>query len=169
MVLYVIRRLGYASHVLVWIMNLVAVLLSMGILTVTGILFCDMIVYFVSLSSSVQTLIIGRLGRSSMGYGSRRSSVSSQDSHGLYSSRQGMGYGGGMCYDTSHLFIFYIFIDVQYVLTDTLLEEGKRLLHLIGLWFYFYCGLAGSYGGSDVDGMYSSSYSSDYLSRGGDV
>lgn len=31
-----------------------------------------------------------------MGYGgSSRTSVSSQDSHGLYSSRQGMGYGGG--------------------------------------------------------------------------
>lgn len=37
-----------------------------------------------------------RLGRSNMGYGgSSRTSVSSQDSHGLYSSRQGMGYGGG--------------------------------------------------------------------------
>lgn len=31
-----------------------------------------------------------------MGYGaSSRTSVSSQDSHGLYSGRQGMGYGGG--------------------------------------------------------------------------
>ncbi|KAF7153608.1 hypothetical protein RHSIM_Rhsim01G0141800 [Rhododendron simsii] len=37
-----------------------------------------------------------RLGRSNMGYGaSSRTSVSSQDSHGLYSGRQGMGYGGG--------------------------------------------------------------------------
>ncbi|GMP62165.1 hypothetical protein CsSME_00024365 [Camellia sinensis var. sinensis] len=36
-----------------------------------------------------------RLGRSSLGYGSSRTSLSSQDSHGLYSSRQGMGYGGG--------------------------------------------------------------------------
>lgn len=33
-----------------------------------------------------------RVGRSSLGYGSSRTS---QDSHGLYSSRQGMGYGGG--------------------------------------------------------------------------
>ncbi|KAK9911138.1 hypothetical protein M0R45_035061 [Rubus argutus] len=33
-----------------------------------------------------------RLGRSSLGYGSSRTS---QDSHGLYSSRQSMGYGGG--------------------------------------------------------------------------
>lgn len=33
-----------------------------------------------------------RLGRSNLGYGSSRTS---QDSHGLYSSRQGMGYGGG--------------------------------------------------------------------------
>ncbi|XP_050386890.1 uncharacterized protein LOC126803169 isoform X2 [Argentina anserina] len=33
-----------------------------------------------------------RVGRSSLGYGSSRTS---QDSHGLYSSRQSMGYGGG--------------------------------------------------------------------------
>ncbi|KAF5744259.1 putative RNA binding protein [Tripterygium wilfordii] len=36
-----------------------------------------------------------RLGRSNMGYGSSRGSMSSQGSHGVYSSRQGMGYGGG--------------------------------------------------------------------------
>ncbi|KAK7386161.1 hypothetical protein VNO78_26186 [Psophocarpus tetragonolobus] len=37
-----------------------------------------------------------RLGRSSIGYGGgSRSSISSQDSHGMYSSRQGMSYGGG--------------------------------------------------------------------------
>ncbi|KAL6964931.1 hypothetical protein U1Q18_035986 [Sarracenia purpurea var. burkii] len=36
-----------------------------------------------------------RLGRSNLGYGSSRTSLSSQESHGLYSSRQGMGYGGG--------------------------------------------------------------------------
>ncbi|XP_057510193.1 uncharacterized protein LOC130792670 isoform X1 [Actinidia eriantha] len=36
-----------------------------------------------------------RLGRSNLGYGSSRTSLSSQDSHGLYSSRQGMTYGGG--------------------------------------------------------------------------
>ncbi|XP_055807255.1 heterogeneous nuclear ribonucleoprotein Q-like isoform X2 [Solanum dulcamara] len=62
-----------------------------------------------------------RLGRSNLGYGSNRSSISRQDSHGIYSSRQGMGYGGG------------------------------------------------SYGGSDVGGMYSSSYGGDYMSRGSDV
>ncbi|KAK4364303.1 hypothetical protein RND71_015661 [Anisodus tanguticus] len=61
-----------------------------------------------------------RLGRSSLGYGGSRSSLSSQDSHGMYS-RQGMGYGGG------------------------------------------------SYGGSDVGGMYSSSYGGDYMSRSSDV
>lgn len=37
-------------------------------------------------------IVFGRLGRSSLGYGSSRTS---QDSHGLYSSRQSMGYGGG--------------------------------------------------------------------------
>lgn len=37
-------------------------------------------------------IVFGRLGRSSLGYGSNRTS---QDSHGLYSSRQSMGYGGG--------------------------------------------------------------------------
>ncbi|CAK9133482.1 unnamed protein product [Ilex paraguariensis] len=37
-----------------------------------------------------------RLGRSNLGYGGSRSSISSQDSRGLYSSsRQGTGYGGG--------------------------------------------------------------------------
>ncbi|XVE76817.1 hypothetical protein DITRI_Ditri13aG0010700 [Diplodiscus trichospermus] len=36
-----------------------------------------------------------RLGRSSLGYGSSRSSMSSQDSHGLYGSRQGIVYDGG--------------------------------------------------------------------------
>ncbi|KAL3571773.1 hypothetical protein D5086_025677 [Populus alba] len=35
-----------------------------------------------------------RLGRSAVGYGGSRNSISSQDSHGMYSSRQGMGYGG---------------------------------------------------------------------------
>jgi len=39
--------------------------------------------------------LAGRLGRSNLGYSGGRSSVSSQDSHGLYSSRQGMSYGGG--------------------------------------------------------------------------
>ncbi|KAL5795107.1 hypothetical protein ACOSP7_003701 [Xanthoceras sorbifolium] len=61
-----------------------------------------------------------RIGRSNLGYSGSRSSISSQDSHGLYSSRQGMGYGGG------------------------------------------------SYSGSDVSGMYSSSYGGDYMSRGSD-
>ncbi|XP_058743341.1 protein gar2-like isoform X2 [Vicia villosa] len=37
-----------------------------------------------------------RVGRSSLGYGSgSRSSISGQESHGMYSSRQGTGYGGG--------------------------------------------------------------------------
>ncbi|KAF5732852.1 putative RNA binding protein [Tripterygium wilfordii] len=36
-----------------------------------------------------------RPGRSNMGYGSSQGSMSSQDSRGVYSSRQGMGYGGG--------------------------------------------------------------------------
>ncbi|KAK8565962.1 hypothetical protein V6N13_021034 [Hibiscus sabdariffa] len=36
-----------------------------------------------------------RLGRSNQGYGASRSSMSGQDSHSLYGSRQGMGYGGG--------------------------------------------------------------------------
>ncbi|CAK8560013.1 unnamed protein product [Lathyrus sativus] len=63
-----------------------------------------------------------RVGRSSLGYGSgSRSSISGQETHGMYSSRQGTGYGGG------------------------------------------------SYGGSDVGGMYSSSYGGDYVSRGSDV
>ncbi|KAG8363463.1 hypothetical protein BUALT_Bualt19G0025100 [Buddleja alternifolia] len=63
-----------------------------------------------------------RLERSNLGYGGGRSSLSSQDPHGLYSGRQAMGYGG-----------------------------------------------AGSYGGSDVGGMYSSSFSGDYMPRGSDA
>ncbi|KAI4354652.1 hypothetical protein L6164_003501 [Bauhinia variegata] len=62
-----------------------------------------------------------RLGRSSMGYGTSRSSMSNQESHGMYGSRQGMSYGGG------------------------------------------------SFGSSDVGGMYSSSYGGDYMPRGSDV
>ncbi|XP_042483658.1 nucleolin-like [Macadamia integrifolia] len=62
-----------------------------------------------------------RLGRSHLGYASSRSSLSGQESHGLYGSRQTVGYGGG------------------------------------------------SYGGSDVGGMYSSSFGGDYMSRGPDV
>ncbi|KAL5989548.1 hypothetical protein ACLOJK_010440 [Asimina triloba] len=61
-----------------------------------------------------------RLGRSHLGYSSGRTSLSSQDSHAIYGSRHGMGYGG-------------------------------------------------SVSSSDVGGMYSSSYRSDYLSRGSDV
>ncbi|KAK9121101.1 hypothetical protein Syun_018718 [Stephania yunnanensis] len=60
-----------------------------------------------------------RLGRSELGYGGSRSSLSAQEPHGVY--RQGMSYSGG------------------------------------------------SYGGHDVGGMYSSSYSSDYVSRRPDV
>ncbi|XP_043716123.1 nucleolin [Telopea speciosissima] len=62
-----------------------------------------------------------RLGRSHLGYASSRSSLSGQESHGLYGTRQSVGYGGG------------------------------------------------SYGGSDVGGVYSSSFGSDYMSRGPDV
>lgn len=36
-----------------------------------------------------------RLGRSNLSYSGSRSSMSSQDTHGLYSNRQGMSYGGG--------------------------------------------------------------------------
>lgn len=37
-----------------------------------------------------------RIPRSSLGYGSSRNSMSSHDSRGSYSSRQGMDYGGGL-------------------------------------------------------------------------
>ncbi|XP_019188305.1 PREDICTED: nucleolin-like isoform X2 [Ipomoea nil] len=62
-----------------------------------------------------------RPGRPNLGYSSSRSSMASQDSHGLYSSRQGMGYDRG------------------------------------------------SYGGSDVGGVYTSGYSGDYISHGSDM
>ncbi|VFQ63589.1 unnamed protein product [Cuscuta campestris] len=62
-----------------------------------------------------------RPGRPPIGYGGSRSSMSHQDSHGLYSSRQGMGYDRG------------------------------------------------SYGGSDVGGMYPSGYGGDYMPHGSDM
>ncbi|VFQ69982.1 unnamed protein product [Cuscuta campestris] len=62
-----------------------------------------------------------RPGKPPIGYGGNRSSMSHQDSHGLYSSRQAMGYDRG------------------------------------------------SYGGSDVGGMYASGYGGDYMSHGSDM
>lgn len=44
---------------------------------------------------NLPTYMDGRVGRSNLSYGGSRSSMSSQDSQGLYSSRQGMGYSGG--------------------------------------------------------------------------
>uniref|UniRef100_A0A803NBH2 RRM domain-containing protein n=1 Tax=Chenopodium quinoa TaxID=63459 RepID=A0A803NBH2_CHEQI len=65
-----------------------------------------------------------RMGRSTAGYsGSSRSSISAQDSHGIYSSRQGMSY------------------------------NGTTLVHMV----------------ANDGGMYSSSYGSEYPSRGSDV
>eukprot|EP00262_Sarcandra_glabra_P002721 TRINITY_DN1312_c0_g1_i1.p1 TRINITY_DN1312_c0_g1~~TRINITY_DN1312_c0_g1_i1.p1 ORF type:complete len:788 (-),score=210.99 TRINITY_DN1312_c0_g1_i1:384-2747(-) len=77
--------------------------------------------YGVSGSSSQYDDAYGdRLGRSHLGYGGS-SSLTGQESHGLYGSRQSMSYGGG------------------------------------------------SLSGSGVGGIYSSSFGSDYLSRGSDV
>lgn len=82
-------------------MNLVEVLLSMGMHTVIGVLCflsCNIVIsdWACYCNNSSSSVIVGRMGRSNLGYGGSRSSMSSQDSHGLYSSRQGMGYGGGM-------------------------------------------------------------------------
>nr|GMD59412.1 heterogeneous nuclear ribonucleoprotein R-like isoform X1 [Ipomoea batatas] len=91
-------RQEFAVLVHVWTMTLEdEVLLSMGMPMVTG------------------------PGRPNLGYSSSRSSMASQDSHGLYSSRQGMGYDRG------------------------------------------------SYGSSDVGGVYTSGYSGDYISHGSDM
>ncbi|KAF3650940.1 hypothetical protein FXO38_16881, partial [Capsicum annuum] len=43
-----------------------------------------------------------RLGRSNLGCGGNRSSLSGQDSHRMYRSRQGMGYGGGGMFSSSY-------------------------------------------------------------------
>ncbi|KAM3287566.1 hypothetical protein P3S67_020996 [Capsicum chacoense] len=43
-----------------------------------------------------------RLGRSNLGYGGNRSSLSGPDSHRMYSSRRGMGYGGGGMFSSSY-------------------------------------------------------------------
>ncbi|KAF3670554.1 hypothetical protein FXO37_08496 [Capsicum annuum] len=47
-------------------------------------------------------LHISRLGRSNLGCGGNRSSLSGQDSHRMYRSRQGMGYGGGGMFSSSY-------------------------------------------------------------------
>ncbi|GAB4844266.1 hypothetical protein Ancab_037630 [Ancistrocladus abbreviatus] len=79
-----------------------------------------------------------RVGRSNLGYGGSRNSMSSQDAHGLYSTRQGMGYGGG-----------------SYGGSDVGSDSGRVYSSSYG----------GDYAsrGSDVSG---SSYSSLYSSRG---
>lgn len=91
-----------AIRELAWTMTLVEVLLNMGMHIVIGLLSCQSFDAFESfrvkcwISISSFSIIVVRIGRSNLGYGGSRSSISSQDSHGLYSSRQGMGYGGGM-------------------------------------------------------------------------
>ncbi|KAF9624862.1 hypothetical protein IFM89_015416 [Coptis chinensis] len=45
-------------------------------------------------SSQYEDTYSERLGRSQIGYAGSRSSLSAQDSHGVYGSRQGMSYGG---------------------------------------------------------------------------
>lgn len=58
-----------------------------------------------SYATSFSYCILYRLGRSHVGYGSSRSSISGRDSHGLYGGRHGMGYSGG-----SHLQNYCIMI-----------------------------------------------------------
>ncbi|KAL2626333.1 hypothetical protein AAZV13_07G105600 [Glycine max] len=91
-----------------------------------------------------------RLGRSSVGYGGgSRSSISSQDSHGMYSSRQGMSYGGGGFF---LLIVWFIIVSIRIFVSYILMYS-----------------MSGSFGSGDVGGMYSSSYGGDYISRGSDV
>ena len=47
--------------------------------------------------------LVSRLGRSNLGYGSSRNTMSSQDSHGMYGERHGMAYGGVYFFTTSEL------------------------------------------------------------------
>ena len=101
-----------ATLVLVWTMILVAVLPATPMLTVTGMQlyerFDSSVFLFLKITSfNFPSLVFGRLGRSDMGYEGSRSSMSSQDSHGLYSSRQGMGYSGGMLSHFSMKKFFY--------------------------------------------------------------
>lgn len=100
-----------------------------------------------------------RLGRSNVGYSGSRGSLSGQDSHGMYSSRQG-GYGGGefllfekIC---GHVNCFWVTVGVYGV--------GLWTTVLTSFW-----GFTGSYDGSGVSGMYSSGYGGDYISRRNDV
>lgn len=102
------------------------------------------------LSANHSMLLIGRLGRSSVGYGGgSRSSISSQDSHGMYSSRQGMSYGGGGFF---LLIVWFIIVSIRIFVSYILMYS-----------------MSGSFGSGDVGGMYSSSYGGDYISRGSDV
>ncbi|KAL2626341.1 hypothetical protein AAZV13_07G105600 [Glycine max] len=85
-----------------------------------------------------------RLGRSSVGYGGgSRSSISSQDSHGMYSSRQGMSYGGGGFF---LLIVWFIIVSIRIFVSYILMYS-----------------MSGSFGSGDVGG---SSYSSVYSGRG---
>jgi len=93
--------------------------------------------------------LIGRLGRSSLGYSGSRTSISNQELHGTYGSRQGMSYGGGEYCGT-------------YILKCYLKHQ------LLSAYIFIVCCMSGSFGGSD-GGMYTSSYGGDYESRGSDV
>lgn len=87
-----------ANHVLVWSMNPVAALPSMGIVIVRGteflISFSNYRMHISKFNMPCLTLFSSRIGRSDIGYSSR-SSIPSQDSRALYSRRQIMDYGGG--------------------------------------------------------------------------
>lgn len=94
-----------------------------------------------------------RMGRSTVGYsGGSRSSMSAPDSHGLYSSRQGVSYSGGMS---------------LYLITVSNVKLNVSCRSSLSLWLVLSIScFTGSYSGSDV---YSSSYGSEYASRGSDV
>lgn len=116
------------------------------------------LLFFVWFVVNILCIVIGRLGRSSVGYGGSRSSISSQDSHGMYSSRQGMTYSGSGGWLISNNFMFNITISSSHNIQVSFMP-----------YIFIICGVSGSYGGSDVGGMYSSSYGGDYMPRGNDV
>ena len=99
--------------------------------------------------SNLSLILIGRIGRSSLGYSGSRSSISNQELHGTYGSRQGMSYGGG-----------------GYCCTYNLKCYLKH--QLLGAYVVILCCMSGSFGGGD-GGMYTTSYGGVYVSRGSDV
>nr|GEX45634.1 reverse transcriptase domain-containing protein [Tanacetum cinerariifolium] len=70
----------------------------------------------------------GRIGRSSIRYGSSRSLMSDQDSHGIYSSRQGMAYSGAIGSEPGGMYTSSSY-DGDYISRDRDIVFSKGVMH----------------------------------------